>query len=484
LPHIPILRRGEAYESLETVELTDARTGEPVAVVSQANAGLIRRDLKEMGKSAAALQAISCDDLIGICAKAGELFLESELPLGDGGPAQSRQCYVEQLSATSALPHAIIFRNMGKIAYVLQNMRRILAGLSRGLDVSIMDRGIGEQAGVAVSYFPVTDALGVILPSNSPGVNSLWLPALALKVPVVLKPGREEPWTPLRIVRALMAAGCPREAFSFYPTDHEGSNTILQTCGRLLLFGDEKTVSRYADNPAVQVHGPGRSKVVIGEDQIDHWREYLDVLVDSVASNGGRSCINASAIVVPSRGREVAEALAQRLVQIAPRSVTDPAAVLAGFANVKVAEWIDQTVEEHLKRPGGEDMTAGLRNGPRRVTFEGATYLSPTVIWCESPDHPLANTEFMFPFVSVVEMPGRSMLDWIGPSLVVTAITQDERWIDRFLRTPWMERLNIGPMATSHVNWEQPHEGNLFEFLYRRRAVQTAAPASVGVMVK
>ena len=35
-----------------------------------------------------------------------------------------------------------------------------------------------------------------------------------------------------------------------------------------------------------------------------------------------------------------------------------------------------------------------------------------------------------------------------------------------------IERLNIGPFPTNRVQWEQPHEGNLFEFLYRRRAIQ------------
>ena len=27
-------------------------------------------------------------------------------------------------------------------------------------------------------------------------------------------------------------------------------------------------------------------------------------------------------------------------------------------------------------------------------------------------------------------------------------------------------------MATNHVEWDQPHEGNLFEFLYKRRSIQ------------
>ncbi|NIV49759.1 MAG: aldehyde dehydrogenase, partial [Gammaproteobacteria bacterium] len=63
------------------------------------------------------------------------------------------------------------------------------------------------EGGRTVSYIGEADALGAVLPSNSPGVHSLWIPSVALKVPVVLKPGSQEPWTPLRIANALLAAG-------------------------------------------------------------------------------------------------------------------------------------------------------------------------------------------------------------------------------------------------------------------------------------
>src|SRR5262249_55205180 len=229
-------------------------------------------------------------------------------------------------------------------------------------------------------FFPVTDALGVVLPSNSPGVNSLWIPAVPLKIPVVLKPGREEPWTPYRIIQAFIAAGAPPEAFSFYPTDHEGSGVILDGCGRALIFGDESTVARYAGNPAIQVHGPGRSKILIGEDCVDRWPEFVDLIVDSIAANGGRSCINAAGVVVPRPAHEVAGAVAARLARIEPLPAEDETAMLAGFANPKMAEWIDAAIDDGLaaeprsigrppgRPPGAVEVTAAYRTGPRRVT--------------------------------------------------------------------------------------------------------------------
>jgi hypothetical protein len=477
VPHIPVLRRGQPYESLDRAEIKNVRTGETVAVISQATAGMLRRDLRNVGASRDALRAIPTSKLLDLCSHAGDLFMGAALPVGTDGTTQTPEQYVEALSATSGLPYSLCRRNMGKIHQVFTQVPTILRGLTRGLDPAVLDTGTGEQAGVPVSYYPVTESLGVVLPSNSPGVNSLWMPSIALKVPVVLKPGREEPWTPYRIIQAFIAAGCPPEAFFFYPTDHEGSGAVLQSCGRALIFGDIGTVQKYADNPAIQVHGPGWSKILIGEDQADRWPEFVDLIVDSIAENGGRSCVNASAVIVPRHGDAIAEAVAKKLAAIQPVSYTDENARLSGFANPKMAEFIDGAVETDLKAPGAEDVTARYRSGERKTTLEGCTYLRPTVVRCASFDHPLANREFLFPYASVVEMPQAEMLGRIGPSLVVTALTEDPRFIAQVVASPHIERLNLGPIPTTRVQWDQPHEGNLFEFLYRRRAIQRAEAA-------
>lgn len=474
LPHIPALRRGRAYESLDQVKIVDHRNGTPLVSISQVNAGIIRKDLARVAESRAALKKLTTAQLLDISAKAGELFLNGTLPLGDKGHTQSAKEYLETLSATSGLPHVMVRRNMAKIHHALTNMRAVLNGLTRGLDFSILDKGYGEQFGTPVSYYPATQALGLVMPSNSPAVNSLWLPAIALKTPVIIKPGREEPWTPLRLIQAFIAAGCPAEAFGFYPTDHEGAGEILKLCGRALIFGDKSTTDRYANNPAIQIHGPGYSKILIGSDEIERWPEYLDVMVASISDNGGRSCINASAIVVPKYAAEIADALARKLGPIAPLPATDENARLSGFANPKMAEYIDGTIDQDLKTSGATDITSKYRNGPRKVEFEGGIYLRPTIVLCDSFTHPLANREFLCPYASVVEVPQAEMLKQIGPSLVVTAITKDPAFIEQLLESPLIERLNLGPISTMKISWDQPHEGNMFEFLYKRRSIERA----------
>jgi hypothetical protein len=471
IPHIPCLRLGDPYVSLNKIDVADYRSGDTKATVSQVNAGVVRRDLQRMDEARLALRKFTTAELIEIGAKAGEIFLNGEVQIGVDGEMQSPQQYIETLSSTSGLPHIMVKRNMVKIHYALTNMQLVLNGLTRGIDLPILDAGVGEQFGTQVCFYPTSKALGLVMPSNSPAVNSLWLPAIALKTPIVMKPGRDEPWTPYRLIQAFIQAGCPKEAFSFYPTDYEGAADILNRCGRALIFGDKTTTDQYANNAAIQIHGPGWSKILIGEDEIENWREHIDLIAGSIADNGGRSCVNASAVVVPKYGREIADALAQKLGPYKPTSAEDPEAKLSGFANPKMGEWIDGAIDTDLLEPGCEEMTAKYRDGDRKVITDGGTYLRPTIVYCESFDHPLANREFLCPYASVVEAPQSEMLNQMGESLVVTALTKDKEFQEKLLSSPLIDRLNLGPISTMKISWDQPHEGNMFEFLYKRRSI-------------
>ena len=475
---IPILRRGVPYKSLDIIRIPHHRTRETFAEMSQVNPGIIRRDLRDelQGEAREALARMTFEQLLEICRRAADHFMNDRLALGDMD--QSPDDYVRQLAATTGMPHALVRRNMTKIAGVMTEMRTVLRGLTRGLDLSLLDAGYGQHEGHALSFYPRTRSLGVVLPSNSPGVHSLWVPAIALKIPLVLKPGSAEPWSPFRLAQAFMKAGCPPEAFSYYPADHAGAGEILRRTGRSMFFGDVSAVGSWEGDPRVEIHGPGYSKVLIGDDQLPNVERDLDLIAASIADNGGRSCVNASGVWVRDSGAEqVAMALAKKLVQIVPRSADDPQATLAPFADPKVAERISQQIDIGLDTPGARELTAELRNGPRLVQHDGCTYLLPTLVLCDSPEHPLANREFLFPFAAVVKVSADEMARMpspMGKTLVVTALTEDRRLVDRLIGSPLVDRLNVGPIATNVISWDQPHEGNLFEHLYARRSFQSA----------
>ena len=474
--HIPLLRFGVPYKSLDVVSIPHHRTREPFVEISQANPGLIRRDLRPdvQHHARAALGRIPSHRLLDMCAEAATRFLGDALPLGDA--IQSPEDYVRQLSATTGMPHVLVRRNMQKIAGVLTQMATILRGLTRGLDLGLLDTWHGEHGGHALSFYPRTESLGVVLPSNSPGVHSLWVPAIPLKTPLVLKPGGAEPWTPFRLAQSFIKAGCPPEAFSYYPADHAGAGEIVRRTGRSMFFGDVSAVGAYEGDPRVELHGPGYSKILIGDDFAEAWPRHLETIALSIADNGGRSCVNASGVWLPaSYAERVAAALAERLTTIVPRPADDDQALLAPFADPRVAERISQQIDAGLQTPGAIDVTARNRPGPRLVRHEGSTYLLPTVVLCDSPDHPLANREFLFPFAAVVPLTADEMLRAPIPlekTLVLTALTRDRALIDRLLASSLVDRLNVGAIPTNQISWDQPHEGNLFEHLYARRSFQ------------
>jgi len=472
---LPAIRWGKPYESLDVDEVNHFYTGELVARVHTVGAGIIRRDAKKAKLARQALLAMSPAELVKKCKVAGELFESGTLSLGDS--QQSPDDFVEQQSATTGMPISMCQTNVTKNAFVLKNIDQILDCLTRGLDRNILARGYGEEGrGVTVSYQAQCDALGVVLPSNSPGVHTLWLPVIALQIGLVLKPGSSEPWTPFRLFAAMVKAGIPQEAFCLYPgAGAEIGGAILASCRRSMIFGGPQTIDQYAGNPQVQVHGPGFSKIVFGDDCVDDWERYVDMMAESVFRNGGRSCINCSSIYASRHTKEIAEALAEKLGPIEVLPPGDPNAGLAAFTIEGAAEAIWKGVQCDCDDPLVTEMTT--RFGERLISDQlvdrpPVAYLRPVVLHHASHESESRNKEYMFPLVNLVECPQAKMLAAMGSTLVCSAITEDEDFRCALIASTEIDRLNLGPIPTPQLDWLQPHEGNLVEFLYRSRALQ------------
>ena len=210
--HVPVLRWGEPYRSMDVDPIVHCVTGEPLAEISRANAGLVERDLRHAKRARDVLREIPIARLLDMVRKAADLYAKAELPLGDG--TQTLDQFVRMQSATTGLPERLCRFNVDKNHFVLQQMDNILEALTRGLDLGILTRGHGvERRGVPISYQAQSPVLGLVLPSNSPGVHTLWLPIIPLQIGLVMKPGSSEPWTPYRIASAFAQAGVPQVSF-------------------------------------------------------------------------------------------------------------------------------------------------------------------------------------------------------------------------------------------------------------------------------
>src|SRR5262249_6873375 len=154
-----------------------------MAEVGRANAAMVERDMRNAQRARDVLREIPIKDLLQMMKKAGELYAKADLPLGDG--TQTPDQFARMQSATTGLPKHMSMFNMKKNNFLLTNKDKILDSLTRGLDLNILTKGYGVDSArphVPVSYQCQSPVLGMVLPSNSPGVHTLWLPIIPMQV--------------------------------------------------------------------------------------------------------------------------------------------------------------------------------------------------------------------------------------------------------------------------------------------------------------
>src|SRR5262245_63139228 len=164
--HIPVLRWGEPYQSLDIDKIFHHATGEPVSEMGRANAALVSRDMRFAQRARDVLREMPIKEVLERIKKAADLYTKAELPLGDG--TQTPEQFVRMQSATTGLPEHMCRFNMEKNHFVLNQMDKILESLTRGLDLNVLSRGYGVERGVPISYQSQSPVSGVVLPSNPP----------------------------------------------------------------------------------------------------------------------------------------------------------------------------------------------------------------------------------------------------------------------------------------------------------------------------
>ena len=79
-------------------------------------------------------------------------------------------------------------------------------------------------------------------------------------------------------------------------------------------------------------------------------RIILDLMVESVLSNSGRSCINCSGIWASRHTREIAAAIAEKIGHVDVLPPSDPNAQLAAFTVSAMATGTHAMVQQDLAR--------------------------------------------------------------------------------------------------------------------------------------
>jgi acyl-CoA reductase-like NAD-dependent aldehyde dehydrogenase len=308
------------------------------------------------------------------------------------------------------------------------------------------------------------EVFGVLASGNGPGVHGLWPQALALGYRVAVRPSRREPLTAHRLVHALREAGFRPEDAVYLPTDHRGADEITRAADLTMVYGSQDVVDLYANDPTVLVNGPGRAKILITADQ--DWRDYLDVIADSIANLGGIACVNTTAVLYEGDPTELAHAIGERLSAIPVLPTEDERALLPTQTveqATALADYLATVAAGTTPVLGTDQVVAALT--------DGCAALRPAVHLLANPDVTKLNVELPFPCVWISPW---SRSDGIAPlrhSLVINAITDDADLIDDLLAEPTIANVYRGHHPTYYGAPEIPHDGFLADFLMCNKGV-------------
>jgi acyl-CoA reductase-like NAD-dependent aldehyde dehydrogenase len=306
------------------------------------------------------------------------------------------------------------------------------------------------------------DVLAVHAPGNGPGVHGLWPQALALGYRVAIRPSRREPLTAHRLIQALRLAGFRSEDAAYLPTDYAGAEEMIRTADLAMVYGGQDVADKYAHDPTVFTNGPGRCKILLTAEH--DWREYLDVIVDSICGFGGTACVNATAVLYEGDAAALAHAIAEQLSALTALPHTDERAVLPTLRIDKaqsVADYLSVKAAGAVALLGADQVVADLG--------DGYAALRPAVHLLTQPDTDKLNVELPFPCVWVSAWSRDDGLAPLRNSLVLNAITSDHDLIDDLVDEPTVTNVYSGHVPTHHAAPAIPHDGFLADFLMRNK---------------
>lgn len=459
IPALPGSGR-DGYTSIETAALVGF-DGSQVGAATITPAVLVHDVAR---RSSARLRALAVRDVLDVFARAADAF-EAGQPDG-----LEPEAYARSASLTSGLPLPVVRRqSLGLFPPALRAMKCFLEVQSPG-GLDVFDTHLYEAAGIRIGLVPRGHNAGFVMPGNHPSVHFMWLSALAMKMPVVVRPSNDDLFTPYRLVRALLDAGLPDDAIAFVPGGHALVDTIVQACPLTVLFGGPALAERYASNRNVRIHGPGRSKVVV-LDNAD-FDGAVRTVTRLVMDDGGRGCINGSAVIVEGDAHPLAGAVAEVLRQVPVMSPLADDARL-GAARPDEARMYNALIDSRLGG-GAIEHTPGAAH--RVADVDGVPVMRPTVIEVESFEHPLVGLELPFPFV--VFAPARSRRDIpraARNSLAVVVAGDDDLLVRDLLLEPTIDKVFGHGALSTEFDPREPHEGFLIDFLFQKKAVRLGA---------
>ena len=423
--------------------------GTPVAELSVVPPLFVTRTVSAQRKA----RPLPLTDRAAALARTAEIFMTSSIAGLDFDDYVGLTCRISGVPLAVAQAGAQVVADSLTTAFDAVRPARPTGATLNWRDVGVGGGAVWARRG---------EVLAVHAPGNAPGVHGLWPQALALGYRVAVRPSRREPLTAHRLITAMRHAGFRNEDAVFLPTDYAGADELIRAADLAIVYGGQDVADRYAADPTVLVNGPGRTKILITAEC--DWRDYLDVIVESVAGLGGMACVNTTAVLYEGDPAPLAHAIAARLSTSVPRPHVDERATLP-TTSVDNA----RRIADHLARAAAA--TEAILGADQVVADlgDGNAALRPAVHLLRRPDVDTVNVELPFPCVWVSAWCRADGLAPLRNSLVITAITTDESLIDDLLAEPTVAGVYSGDRPTQWAAPHVPHDGFLADFLMRNK---------------
>lgn len=474
---ISLIRGGPSYRTLTTQTVPLFGEEKPFKLSISPHIILSKSILQTRTIGYQNLHSMPISRIVAIFKEASKIFVKN-VPLTEDRVLSVEEC-AKYVTLATGMPITYTQNALEMLAWVMNHIDYVLKAMSPTGDLTVYDTFSCKRGDLKFGWVPRGRNLGVVVPSNHPAVNSLWMLALGMKYPVLTKPSIGEPFTTHRIITSLYEASLPEHSCHYLPLTHALTPNLLNECDLSLIFGSAQTVKPFREHARIKPYGPGESKIIVDASYINSFglTKLIDLITDSMMFDGGRSCINVSAVIVYGENSttiadELARAVAANVFHEQALPPLNKNAKIAAFLDSKVAQGINHFISASLDG-SGEDITFELRGTPRFVKKDGLTYLLPTVVRVKEPENRLLGAEFPFPFITVIGVQdAQQMRRLIGNSLVLSLITDDQDLTREMLTLPRVGKVYMGEL-TCAINAAEPHEGLLSDFLFQKKAYRT-----------
>ena len=462
--HIPIIRFGKIYKSLEIADVT-AYNNKTISQISLADPLLFKNDIiKNKEQASKRLRKIKISKIIEWIKAAGDIFANVDVEIS--GIRQSPNDYCTLVMQSTGLPRNIVMDVLSQIKSNLLNIEHILIKQSRQKDLSVFDTNIRFHDTFSYGWTPSNSLLATILPSNHPIVNMTWLIAFAMKYPVAIRPSISDPYTPLRLIASLISAGADPAFFSYYPMEHNNVFDFMNISGKSIIFGNANIKKKYSRFPFINTYGPGNSKIIIGKDYAEEIDNLVEIITKSSLYHSGRACINVSGIITFFDSKKLAEAIAERFYTIKAMDLQNPKAILGAIKNKKMLNEIIQKIDIKNYRKGVIDLTS---DNQITQSIDDQVFLQPKCYLCNDSTHSLFGIELPFPFLTITQANEENLDTLLNNTLACSIISDDKTLRHNILLHPGVDKVFCGMIEPYCMDYGAPHNGFLSDFLYKNK---------------